>query len=270
MADAFAVGDQASGLRRLFVRHAAPIIAVASIERGSARLSDRARLMMQFADDFVAAGRTLTLLDEHPAASGIAQAYGVASHKDLKHALHGDYPLDEVMLRPVAGLTLIPAPRAANMEFTLGDEAALAGNLALLRNVSDCVLIDSLQLAERTLSPIAASADRLLVVVPAGANDLTRAYGLIKRAVMEKCALPVSVVVVRAADMGQARAVYDKLRRVALDHLGIALHYQGAALTPGARRLSLLPVAAIAPCRSGCSDGSGAAPGLWETADSML
>lgn len=269
--DSFPSTDQASGLRRLFEKHAAaPIIAVASTQRGGARLSDRAGVMMQLAGDLLAAGRRLTLLDEHPGPGGIAHAYGVASHKDLKHALHGDYPLDEVAFSPVPGLTLIPAPRAAAMEFTLGDEASLAGNLVLLRSRSNCIMIDCMQRTERVLSPIAARADRLLVVVPASGEDLTRAYGLIKRAFLEQASLPVSVIVVHAVDARQARAVYDKLRRVAFDHLGVSLHYQGAALTPGAKPLSLMKTPSIAPSRREGSDDLGAMSSLWEMADSMV
>jgi hypothetical protein len=45
--------------------------------------------------------------------------------------------------------------------------------------------------------------------------------------------------------------LFEKLRRVALDHLGVSLHYQGAAMTPGVRRLSLLPAAGVAVPSSG-------------------
>lgn len=212
---------------------------------------------MQIASDFLAAGRMLTLLDEHSGPGGIAHAYGVSSRKDLKHVLHGDYPLDEAMLSPLPGLTLVPAPRAAGMEFTLADEASLAGNLALLRSRSDCVMIDCVHRTERALSPIAARADQLLVMVPASDDELTRAYRLIKRAVLEGTTLPISIVVTQATDAGRARSTCDKLRRVALDHLGVHLYYQGAVLTPCAQRFSLLqPSAAVLRGMAGI-DGSG-------------
>lgn len=232
--------DQASGLRRLFEKRTTPVIAVASSQRSGARLSDRVRLMMQFANDLLATGRTLTLLDEHPGPGGVAHAYGVASGKDFKHALHGDYPLGEVTFSPLPGLSLILAARAAGMEFTLADEAALAGNLTLLRSRSDCVMIDCAYRARRALSPIAAGADQLLVVVAANGDDLTRAYGLIKRAALERATLPIAVVVAHATDAKHAKSTYEKLRQVAFDHLGIRLHYHGAALTPGVHRPSLM------------------------------
>lgn len=270
MADLLPASDQASGLRRLFEkRAAAPVIAVLPTLHGGARLSDGSRVMMQIVDDFMAAGRSLSVLDEYPAPAGIGNAYSIATHKDLKHALRGAYSLDELAFSPAPGLTLIPASRAAAMEFTLGDEASLNGNLLLLRNRSECVMVDSAPRSGRALSPIAACADRVLVVVPAKAEDLPRAYGIIKRIVTEKNRFPVSIVVVRASDPEQARMVYERLRCVALEHLGVALHYQGAALTPGAPHLSLAPPAAIR-LRTGDHHHADA---LWcdeEIADSMV
>lgn len=247
LTELYSPDDQASGLRRLFERRVTRVIAVASAQHGGARLSDRIKVIMQLADDILKSGRSLTLLDEHPGAGGTAYAYGVVSGKDFKHALHGDYPLDEVMFSPVAGLRLIPAPRAAGMEFNLADEAALAGNLALLRSTSDCIIIDSAHRVRRALSPLSASADQLLVVVTASDSDLTRAYGLIKRAAHEKSTLPIAIVVTQATDAKHAKSTYDKLRRVAHDHLGIRLHYQGAALASGVRHLTLMQPLYISP-----------------------
>lgn len=261
--------DQASGLRRLFEKQAPGVIAVTSAHHGGTHLFDRVRLLMQLAADQLAAGSTLTLLDEHPGAGGIAHAYGVVSGKDFKHALHGSYPLDEVTFSPLPGLMLIPAPRAAGMAFTLADEAALAGNVALLKRRSDCIMINCAPRVRRALSPIAACADQLLVLVTAKDEDLTRAYGLIKRATLEKNTLPIAVAVMHACDTKHAKATYEKLRRVAFDHLGIRLHYQGAALTPGARRLSLTAPYA-SPCGSGGRNQPGSMRGHKEMADSMV
>jgi flagellar biosynthesis protein FlhG len=238
------VTDQASGLRRLFEKRSTPLIAFASARahaQAGKRMDDRVRLMMQFADDYVNAGSSVTILDEHPAPGGIARAYGVESRKDLKHVLHGDYALDEVMFSPLPGVTVIPAPRVAGMEFSLADEASLAGNLTLLRNRSDCLMIDCVHRTQQALSPIAHYADQLLVTVSAIGDELMQSYALIKRITLESATLAISIIVTHAADAAQARALFEKLRRVALDHLGVSLHYQGAAMTPGVRRLSLLP-----------------------------
>lgn len=232
--------DQASGLRRLFEKRTTPIIAFTSTQGNSGHLSDRSRVIMQLAGDLLAAGHSVTLFDEHPAPGSIANAYGVSMRKDLKQALNGDYPLEEVISRPVQGLSLIAAARAAGMEFSIADEASLEGNLTLLRNGSDCVMIDGVHRAGRMLSPLAACADQLIVVMRGDKDDLMPAYRLIKRVVHENAALPIGVIAVHAADAQQAKTSYETLRRVAHEHLGVHLQYQGTALTADARCLPLI------------------------------
>jgi flagellar biosynthesis protein FlhG len=243
--------DQATGLRRLFEKKTTPLIAFASMRHGNAqpvgrlsnRVSDRVRLMMQFADDAVRSGLRVTMLDENPAPDGIAHAYGVESRKDMKHVLSGDFPLQDVMFTPSAGITVIPVPRVASMELNVADEASLAGNLMLLKSQSDYLMVDCVYRSQQVLSPIARRADQLLVTISPNADDLTQSYALIKRITLDNIAIAISVIVAHAADAAQAKATFEKLRNVALDHLGVTLHYQGAAMTPGVRRLSLLPPA---------------------------
>ena len=231
--------DQASGLRRLFEKQATTVIAFASTQRDSSRIGDRVKVMMQIAADLGSSGQSVAIFDEHPAPGGIAHAYGVSSRKDFKHVLHGDYLLDEIMLNPAPGLGIIPASRAAGMEFSLADEASLAGNIAMLRNKKNCIMVDCVHRTQRVLSPIASHADQIFAIVPANNEHLPQAYSLIKRITQDKGHPPISVVVVHAADAGQAKTTFDKLQRVALDHLGITLQYQGAAMTPG---VSCLPI----------------------------
>ena len=231
--------DQASGLRRLFEKRSTAMIAFVSAQRVSSHPGDRLKLMMQFAADLSSVGKSVAIFDEHPAPGGIAQAYGVNSRKDFKHVLRGDYSLTDAMLSPAPGLSIIPASRAAGMEFSLADEASLDGNIALLRNKSDCIMVDCVHRTQRVLSPIADRADQLLVLVPANNQHLTQAYSLIKRIALSKKYPPIAVVMAHASSATQARAVFDKLKQVALEHLGVTLQYHGAAMTPGAGRLSI-------------------------------
>ena len=195
--------------------------------------------MLQLANDLVSAGRHVVLLDEHPGGSGIARTCGVSSRKDLQQALRGQSSLDELISRPSANLSVIPAARVAGMDMTIADEVSLAGNLALLRRQNDSVMIDCVHRAATPLSPLARLAEQIVMVVPAEDSGLTPAYGLIKRMLQKRPDAAISVAVVRASSPALARTTFDKLYRVALDHLGARLQYAGAALTPGALRLSL-------------------------------
>lgn len=234
--------DQASGLRRLFVRAPTPVIAVASaLSNASGRISDQTRLVIEFAQDFAAAGQQVAILDEHPAPTGVAQAFGMQTRRDFQHVLRGDYAVDDVAQMPEHGIRVIPAARAAGLEdFNEADEAALEGNLKLLKRGNDCVIVNCVHRAKRVLSTIARSAEKLVVLISASGDDLTRSYTMIKRIAMENVALPIAIVVVRAPDATQARRAFETLRGVAFEHLGLRLQYLGAAHVPGVPRASLL------------------------------
>lgn len=245
--------DQASGLRRLFIRPPTLVIAIASALAGSSpgqgsaggtggiRVNDQNRLVMSFAHDFAAAGQQVTVLDEHPAPSGVAHAYGLQGRKDFLHMLRGDYALDDVAHPVERGVSIIPAARAAGLEeLDVADQAALSGNLKLLKRSNDCVIVNCVHRTKRVLSPIAHCADRLVILISPMGEDMKRSYALIKRIAMENLHVPISVVVVGAADGAQALRAAGTLRDVAREHLGMSLQYLGAAFVPGVCRASLL------------------------------
>ena len=252
--------DQASGLRRLFEKQTATLIAFASTQRENGRIGDRVKVMMQIAADLTSVGRSVAMLDEHPATGGIAHAYGLSSRKDFKHVLHGDYLLDEIILNPAPGLSIIPASRAAGMEFSLADEASLAGNIAMLKSKNDCIMVDCVHRTQQVLSPIARHADQLFALVPASNEHLTQAYSLIKRIALGNDHPPIAVVMVHASNARQARTTFDNLQRVALDHLGVSLQYQGAAMTPGVSRLSISQTKRMEPSEFDETTGFSAIP----------
>lgn len=245
--------DQASGLRRLFVRPPTSVIAIASALAGSnpgqgsaggtggMRVNDQNRLVMAFAHDFAAAGQQVAVLDEYPLPSGVAHAYGLQGRKDFLHVLRGDYALDDVTHPAERGINVIPAARAAGLEeLDVADQAALSGNLKLLKRSNDCVIVNCVHRTKRVLSPIAHCADRVVVLISPMGDGLKRSYALIKRIALENLHVPLSVVVVGAADGAQATRAAETLRDVAREHLGMSLRYLGSAFVPGVCRVSLL------------------------------
>ena len=228
--------DQASGLRRLFVKSETALLAFASSQQDAGRhlhhVSDRVQVLRQFAKRMTDGGGSVAIIDEHPAPGSVARGYGVTLRRDLKQVLRGERTLDDVIQIAAPHTNIILASRLAGMEFSAADDISLAGNLAILRHRHDCVMIDCVHRSARTLSPLARCADQVIMIVPAD-EELTASYALIKRIQRERDDLAISIVVIRAVDSMVARTIYTRLQDVTRAHLGLALEYGGGMLMEG-------------------------------------
>jgi flagellar biosynthesis protein FlhG len=82
------------------------------------------------------------------------------------------------------------------------------------------------------VSPVAALATHFVVVVAAQGTAITHAYALIKRVFQEHNRETFQIAVTRARSPEEARAIFDNMRRVAREHLGVRLDYLGASAVP--------------------------------------
>jgi flagellar biosynthesis protein FlhG len=226
--------DQAAGLRRLFGRPARPLIAISSV----LGTNDRLAALTSTADDLANNGYAVSIIDEYSAPGNIATALGVHGRKDLSNFLNGDCTLAEIMLNPKPGISVVPASRACRLEPIEVEALRLRENLELLRSEMDMVLVDGISRPSRVLSPVARSADQIVVILSPQGGDVTQAYALIKRIAAERSGPEISVAVARARDKAEAKSVFETLRHVALSHLGLRLHYLGTTLTPDTSSLA--------------------------------
>ena len=226
--------DQAAGLRRWFGRPARPLIAISSV----LGTNDRLAALTSVADDLASNGHSVSIVDEYSAPGNISTALGVHGRKDLSHFLNDDCALAEIVLSSKRGISVVPAARACRLEPVEAEALRLRENLEMLRSETDMVLVDGICRPSRVLSPIARSADQIVVILSPQGGDLTQAYSLIKRIASERSGPVISIAVARARDKGEAKSVFDTLRHVALGYLGLRLHYLGATLTPGTASLA--------------------------------
>lgn len=74
------------------------------------------------------------------------------------------------------------------------------------------------------------------VAVAARTDDVTRAYAMIKRMVREHGKHHgFRIVVTHARSLEEARTVFENMRRVAHEHLGVRLDYLSAVMEPAAK-----------------------------------
>lgn len=244
-ADIDLTGDQAAGLRRLFGARGTQVVAFASGRESSGRTT----LLVQTAAALAAAGHGVVIVDENPGPNNAITAFGVTARHDLMQAIDGERTLRQVTLAAAPLVRVVSAARAAR-ELSHADVARrqrLAVCLQELQRGAAFVLIDCATRRGGSLSALAQAAKHLAVVVAAQGSAITHAYALIKHVAHEHGRDGFRVVITRARAKEEARAIFDNMRRVAGDHLGVRLDFLGASMVPVTEHLAEALISRLPP-----------------------
>ena len=256
-------GDQADGLRRLFGSRAPQVVAFASGREACGRTT----LVVQTAAALAAAGHGVVVVDENPAPDNTLAAFGLGGGRhDFFNVVRGDRPLAQIAVKAAPLVRIVPAARAAR-EFDhldLNGFQRLAAGLRDIQRGASFVLIDSANRRAGRLSAIAASARHVAVVVAAQGQAITHAYALIKRIAQDYGRDHFQIVVTRARSGDEAQAVFDNMRRVAREHIGVRLDYLGAAAVPVTEHLAEALLHRL-PAIADAADIGGLVPSSLET-----
>ncbi|MDD5247922.1 MAG: MinD/ParA family protein [Rhodocyclaceae bacterium] len=228
--------DQAAGLRRLFGTRAPQVVAFASGRESCGRTT----LVVQTAAALAAAGHAVVIIDENPPPNNAIEAFGLTARYDLMHMIDGERSLRQVALPAAPLVRVIPAARAAR-ELDPLDPAAcqrLAQCLQEVQRGAAFVLIDCATRRGGHLSALAQAARHLAVVVAAHGSAITHAYALIKHMAQERGRDGFQMVITRARAREEARAIFDNMKRVAREHLGVRLVFLGASMVPVTEHLA--------------------------------
>jgi flagellar biosynthesis protein FlhG len=239
-------GDQAAGLRRLFGSRGTQVVAFASGRESSGRTT----LLVQTAVALAAAGHAVVIIDENPGPNNAITAFGLTARHDLMQTVNGERTLRQVAMPAAPLVHVIPAARAAR-ELNPADIAArqrLAACLQEIQRGAAFVLIDCATRRGGSLSALAQAARHLAVVVAAQGSAITHAYALIKHMAQEHGRDGFRVVITRARAKEEARAIFDNMRRVANEHLGVRLDFLGASMVPVTEHLAEALTTRLPPC----------------------
>jgi len=223
-------GDQADGLRRLFGCQEPQIVAFASGHEACGRTT----LVVQTAAALAAAGHGVVIVDENGGPNNILATFGISTRNDLLHVVRRTRSALQAAL-PAAPLVRVVAAAKAARDLDHEDVSSrdrLAAVLRELQQGASFVLIDCACRRPGHLSAAAALAGHVVVVVAAQGTAITNAYALIKRIAQAQGRDRFQIAVARARSPEEARAVYENMRRVASDHLGVRLDYLGASAVP--------------------------------------
>lgn len=216
--------DQASGLRRLLVRPAAPIWAFSGTQPGSVTSA----LVTGLAADLSRQGCDVLVLDENLSHDTVAHRLSMKPRLDLLHVLRGDKSLADVMLEAAPGLRVLPMARILRDFPRLGREerSALAGLFDRIIRSAEVILVDAANQAGAP-RPGDGESFTMVLVMDCTAAGLKAGYALIKRLHQEDGLTRFGIVMDRVSDPSDAEWVFGNLARVARDHLALSLEWLG-------------------------------------------
>lgn len=229
-------GDQAEGLRRLFGSRSPQVIAFASGREACGRTT----LVVQTAAALASAGHGVLILDENVAPNNAISAFGLTARHDLSNILQGERTLRQVRLEAAPLVHILPAARAVRTLDNLDTNGRQRFSQCLreMQRGAEFVLIDTAMRRGGHLSALALAARHMTVVVAAQGSAITHAYALIKRLAQERGRDGFQMVITRARSRDEGRAIFDNMRRVAKEHLGVRIDYLGAPLAPVTENLA--------------------------------
>jgi flagellar biosynthesis protein FlhG len=250
-------GDQADGLRRLFGCREPQVVAFASGREACGRTT----LVVQTAAALAAAGHGVVVVDENPAPDNALAAFGLSTRSDFLQVVRGERTLAQVAIAAAPLVRIVPAARAAREldQLSAPSRQRLAAGFRDMQEGASFVLVDCASRRSGNLSVVATLARHLVVVVAAQGTAITHAYALIKRVVQDHSRDCFQIAVTRARSQEEARAIYDNMRRVAREHLGVRVDYLGASAVPVTDHLADALLRSLPPALDG-GDADGFLP----------
>lgn len=213
--------DQAAGLRRLFNVRGAQVVALTA----AAVVQNRPQLLAGAVTALAARGRRVLLLDENPAPRNATSLLHERPGADLLQVVRGEVSLAQAICRINRNLGVLGVDRLANAELPL--TRRIADLYQEIVDGHDIVLIDCCASRAGQVSTLALQAGHLVVAVTAASNGIMQAYAQIKRLAQFHQREHFQILVSGRVGRDEARVIFNNLRQVALEHLGVRLGYLG-------------------------------------------
>ncbi|HEV8502818.1 MAG TPA: hypothetical protein VGR63_14665 [Casimicrobiaceae bacterium] len=212
MPDIHAKEDQATGLRRLFVRTATPVGAIAGVDADAAIVA----LAAACAD----VGERVLIIDR--SRGGIAGQAGLRARHELWHVLEGDVTIDMALLPLADHVTLLPAARGLDLVAAERHDwrKGVATALGRMAATFDTWLVHG-------LPPAAEGCARPLFTVAPSRAGVTDIYARIKALASSQGRRHFGIVATRTAGDAAGEAVFAGLAATARRFLGVELAYCG-------------------------------------------
>jgi flagellar biosynthesis protein FlhG len=218
------VADQAEGLRRLLLPASLRVVTVLGARCGLGATS----AVVNLAAALASAGKEVLVLDENLTHDNVANTLALKPRYDLLNAVRGDKSWREVMMQAASGVHVLPVARAMQALSGLGvaERERLLECLNEAANGMDVVLVDAAADGNSVCASLSGDEPLLLVLNPT-ANGITESYALLKQMAAHNGRQAFDILVNKARNGQEARAVFDNMSQVAQRHLQVRLAYLG-------------------------------------------
>jgi flagellar biosynthesis protein FlhG len=221
--------DQASHLRSLVTASAQGRASVIAITSGKGGVG-KSNIAVNLAIKLASAARNVVLLDADLGLANADVLCNIELPYSLAHVIARKRELSEVMFRAPGGFKLIGgASGLARMaDLTDYDRQRVIGALSELEEQADVILIDTGAGISPNVLSFTRCADHVLVVTTPEPTAITDAYAVIKVVTRDEVHRRVSLLVNQARSPGEARAVYERIAKVARQFLNVNVYDAGS------------------------------------------
>ncbi|HTH93652.1 MAG TPA: hypothetical protein VL550_00335 [Rhodocyclaceae bacterium] len=214
--------DQAAGLRQLFNVRSARVVSLTA----STIVRSRSQLVVGAAAQLASRGHRVLVLDENPAPDNASRLLLDAAFPDMLQVVRAEVSLEQAVYRVNRNLSVLGAARLVNagLPFT----RRIADIFQMLVDGHDLILIDASVARAGSASALALQGE-LIIAVKAESAGIMQAYTQIKKLAQQHHRNRFRILVSGMIGRDEARVVFNNLRKVAAEHLGVQLDYLGLA-----------------------------------------
>jgi flagellar biosynthesis protein FlhG len=199
------------------VQRRARVIAVTSGKGGVGKTSTSVNLGIAL----VAQGKRVVVIDADLGLANVEVLMGLNALNNLQSVIDGERKLNEVLVRGPGGLEIVPGSSGIATLADLGPQARqrVIDGLEELMHEVDFIILDTMAGIGQNSVAFCAAADEVLLVTTPEPSAIVDAYAMMKTVYQVRDDVAIRMVVNMVANEEQARAVGNKLSRVAQQYL---------------------------------------------------
>lgn len=227
--------DQAEKLRQLVrdeeesrassTRRSTRIVAITSGKGGVGKTN----LAVNIGIALIELGARVALMDADLGLANVDVLLGLMPDHTLKDALTGSVSMLDIICPGPGDLQVIPGGSGVQELADLSEEK-LDGFISSLQEIEalfDYILIDTGAGISRTVTSFLYAADQVLLVTTPEPTSITDAYAMIKTMLQHIPEIKLSLIINRAANLGDAQETHRKLEKAVQSFLGSELTLMG-------------------------------------------
>lgn len=189
----------------------------------------KTNVAINLAISLIGAGNRVMLMDADLGLANVDVLLGMAPRYNLSHLISGKRNLEQIITLGPMGLQLIPASSgiSAMASLNVSQQAGIIHAFSDLADPPDVLVVDTASGLHSSVRSFCVAAQEVVIVLCNDPASITDAYALIKVLSREHDIQHFRVLANMVADEAEARALFNKLEKVAERYLHANLRFLG-------------------------------------------